>query len=258
MRMNLVPTRPLGQVGFRFDFGGTVVYVDPYLSDSVREQEGEDLRRLVPIPILPQQVRDADHVLITHSHRDHCDLDTLTPLATASPQATFVGPPPVIAALSAHGFPANRIKLCRPGEPIVLTPELSITCVPSAHPTVETDEQGNWLYVGFLLDWRGRRFYHAGDTALTSHVFRHLQSSGRIHVGFLPVNEINFFRDRRGIIGNMSIRDAFGLAEELGIDTVVPTHWDMFEANQVFPEEIELLYAKLAPKFKLLLRPSEV
>jgi len=50
--MNLVPTRPLGQVGFRFDFDGTVVYVDPYLSDSVREQEGEDLRRLVPIPIV--------------------------------------------------------------------------------------------------------------------------------------------------------------------------------------------------------------
>jgi len=135
---------------------------------------------------------------------------------------------------------------------------LSIACVPSAHPTVETDEQGNWLYVGYLLRWRGRQIYHAGDTALTDEVYQHLGQAGEIDVAFLPVNEINYFRNRRGIIGNMTIREAFGLADELGIRSVVPTHWDLFAANQVFREEIELLYNKLSPSFQLCIRPDSV
>lgn len=251
-------TRPLGQVGFRLQFGDAVVYIDPYLSDSVRERESADLERLVPIPCPPTSVTDADYVLITHDHRDHCDIDTLGPLAEASPQAVFVGPPPVIATLSQQGFANSRLRVCYPDRPIVLTDALRVETVPSAHPVVQRDDQGSWLYVGYLLRWRGRQFYHAGDTALTDEVYTHLKGLGKIDVAFLPVNEINYFRNRRGIIGNMSIREAFGLADELGIETVVPTHWDMFAANQVYREEIELLYNKLSPGFELRVLPDRV
>jgi L-ascorbate 6-phosphate lactonase len=255
---NPIPVKPLGQVGFRLDFAGTVVYVDPYLSDSVREQEADDLVRLVPVAVAPHAVSDADYVLITHIHRDHCDFDTLIPLGAASPGCTFIGPEPVIASLADHGIVAERLRLCRRGERVMLSSELSVSCVPSAHPTVETGPAGEWLFLGFLLRWRGRQLYHAGDTALTDELLRHLEAAGKIDVGFLPVNETNYFRGRRGIIGNMSVREAFGLAEELGIRCVVPTHWDMFAANQVFAEEIELLYQKLSPAFELRLNPKWV
>jgi len=253
-----IPTRSLGQVGFRFGFEGVIVYIDPYLSDSVREKEARDLARLVQIPISPAAVHDADYVLITHEHRDHCDLDTLLPLASASPQSIFVGPPPVIAILSEQGISDERLRLCRPRQPIALTKDLTAACVPSAHPIVESNDQGDWLYLGYLLRWRGRQLYHAGDTALTDEVYEHLKQAGRIDVAFLPVNEINYFRNRRGIIGNMSIREAFGLADELGIGCVVPTHWDMFAVNQVYREEIELLYKKLAPSFALKINPTSL
>jgi L-ascorbate 6-phosphate lactonase len=251
-----IGVKSLGQVGFRLDFDGTIVYIDPYLSDSVRQREAEDLERLIPIPLRPQQVDDADWVLITHAHRDHCDLDTLLPLASASDACRFVGPPPVRDALMGAGIPAERIHGCNHAEQIALAANLSVRATPAAHPQVETDHQGAWLYVGYLLEWQGRRLYHAGDTALTDQVLAHLSHVGQIDVAFLPVNEINYFRNRRGIIGNMSIREAFGLADELGIGCVVPTHWDMFAANQVYREEIELLYEKLAPSFALEINPT--
>jgi L-ascorbate metabolism protein UlaG (beta-lactamase superfamily) len=207
-----IPTTPLGQVGFRLDFGGTIVYVDPYLSDSVREQESEDPARLLPIPMPPHGVRDADYVLITHGHRDHCDPDTLIPLAAASPRCTFIGPSPVISTLSAHGIAPERLRQCRRGQALDLGPELRVACVPSAHPTFETDGDAEWLHLGYLIFWRDRLLYHAGDTALTAEVYEHLTRAGTINVAFLPVNEINYFRDLRGIIGNMSVREAFGLA----------------------------------------------
>jgi L-ascorbate metabolism protein UlaG (beta-lactamase superfamily) len=252
-----IPTTPLAQVGFRLDFGGTIVYVDVYLSDSVRERESEDLARLLPIAMPPDGVRDADYVLITHGHRDQCDPDTLIPLAAASPQCTFIGPTPVISTLSAHGIAPERLRQCPRGQALDLGPELSVTCVPSAHPKVEPDRDGEWLYLGYLIRWRDRLLYHAGDTALTAEVHDHLARAGTIDVAFLPVNEINYFRDRRGIIGNMSVPEAFGLAEEPGIRHVVATHWDMFEANRVSPEEIELRFQKPPPNFELSLNPPQ-
>ena len=52
------------------------------------------------------------------------------------------------------------------------------------------------------------------------------------------------------------IREAFGLAEEIGARIVVPTHWDMFAPNQVYREEIELLYKLISPEFKLSIYPE--
>ena len=73
------------------------MYVDPYLSDYVERVEGPELRRLIPAPFAPDTVRDADWVLITHAHIDHCDPLTAVPIAKASPQSRFLGPEPVLA-----------------------------------------------------------------------------------------------------------------------------------------------------------------
>ena len=54
--------RSLGQTGFRFEFAGIVIYIDPYLSNSVQEKEADDLARLIPILVLPTEITDADCV----------------------------------------------------------------------------------------------------------------------------------------------------------------------------------------------------
>jgi L-ascorbate metabolism protein UlaG (beta-lactamase superfamily) len=73
-----------------------------------------------------------------------------------------------------------------------------------------------------------------------------------IDIALLPVNEDNFFRRRRGIVGNMTIREAFGLAAEVGIRRVVPVHWDMFAVNSASPEEIKAVYRADAWPFDLI------
>jgi hypothetical protein len=87
-----IPVGMLGQSGCRLAFAPATVYLDPYLSNSVQELDAPDLARQVPIACQPDDVTDADWVLITHEHIDHCDPHTLPKLAKASPQARFVGP----------------------------------------------------------------------------------------------------------------------------------------------------------------------
>src|SRR3546814_14667005 len=106
-----IPVRLLGQSGCRLGFPGCTIYVDPYLSNSVQELDAPDLARLTPIPLQPGQVDDADWVLITHDHIDHCDPHTLPALAEASPPARFVGPAPVLRLLGERGLAGEPLQL---------------------------------------------------------------------------------------------------------------------------------------------------
>lgn len=249
---------PLGQVGYRFHFDSTVVYIDPYLSNYVEEVEGPELRRLYAAPFPPESVSDADWVLLTHAHIDHCDPCTIGPLSQASPSSRFVGPPPVIKTLRQLGIDGSRLYLASELTWLPLGDELQIKAVPAVHPQVVRNQEGLAESVGYVLEFHGRRFYHAGDTSLSDELIQRLKDLAPIEVGFLPVNERNFFKDRRGIIGNMTLREAFGLADEIGVSVVVPTHWDMFALNGLSREEIELLYQLLKPACHLSLYPNEL
>lgn len=245
----------LGQVGYRLQFGDTVVYVDPYLSDYVEQVEGAELRRLIPSPLAPEKIRDGDWVLVTHAHIDHCDPLTLLPLAGASPRCRFVGPEPVLEALQKHGIDGKRLQRASEKQWLPLGDGLKVISVPAAHPVIARGADACAQCVGYVMEYRGRRLYHAGDTSVADELLASLRRLAPIEVAFLPVNERNYFRDRRGIIGNMSIREAFGLADEVGIGTVVPVHWDMFAPNCVPRREIELAHRLLKPACAMKIRP---
>ena len=251
----------LGQSGLRLDAGGSVVYVDPYLSDSVEKIHGARYERMVSAPTRPEDIDDANYVLITHEHLDHCDPDTLPALAATSPNCLFLAPYEVGKALEGFGICEERI--LAPNETwLPLGSGVQVHPVPAAHPLVERDGNGFLRYFGYVIDCEGTRIYHAGDTSPHEHVIKSVCELGPIDVALLPVNEINFFRSRMGIVGNMSVREAFGLAIEIGAKTVVPIHWDMFEPNCVYPEEIQLVYEKMFPStqrpFALAFNPGEL
>lgn len=250
-----LPVRFLGQSGWKLSFPDATVYVDPYLSNSVAELESPDLERLVPIPVSPGSVTDADWVLLTHKHIDHCDPHTIPQLAVSSPHGRFIAPQPVLDILSDWGIDECRLELAKESW-LNLNPEVKIRATPAAHPKIIRDKDGNLEAVGYLLELQGKRIYIAGDTFVHEEVLETLISEGPVHTAILPVNEHNFFRARRGIIGNLSVYEAFQFAEEIGAKQLVPVHWDMFAENAVDPDEIRFIYERKKPAFELLLRPN--
>lgn len=248
----------LGQGGARFQYRETVIYLDPYLSNSVQELDAPDLIRQTPIKIRPEEVTDADWVLITHEHIDHCDPHTIPLLAKASPQACFVTTEAVGQILIDWGIPISRIKQTS-NEWLNLNDSISIFPTPAAHPKIIKNTAGHYQQIGFVIKFEERLFYIAGDTFLCDELFDVLKSLPAIETAFLPVNEHNYFRGKRGIIGNMSVRDALNLALELGFERMIPVHWDMFQINSAHPEEIVILHKKIAPELELMMPiPFEV
>lgn len=240
----------LGQTGLLITIGDLRVLVDPYLSNSVQELDAADLQRQVPIPYSPEELTSVDWILITHDHMDHCDPHTLPALAKASPQSRFVGPLAVRQQLVQWGIAPERV-LPAPTEQLCLGEELTVRAVPAAHPRIRLDPAGQPQAVGYLFEHNGRSLYLAGDTSVCDELLLLLKQLAPIQAALLPVNEDNFFRRRRGIVGNMSVREAFELAEEVGIQQVAPVHWDMFSINSVSPEEILAVYKAYPWPFEL-------
>lgn len=254
---DVIKVTPLGQAGFRFQFDKITVYIDPYLSNSVEAAEGPALRRQVPIWKSPNEINDANWVFITHSHMDHCDIDTLKPLSETSTACEFMGPQDVGTLLNSKEIAIDRFT-CASNMWHELGADLRVHPVPAVHPTIETDADGNFCQVGYIFEYKGRRIYHAGDTSLNSVMISAVIAFEPIDVAVLPVNECNYYRNNCGIIGNMSIRDAFKFAEDLKVKTLVPMHWDMFAPNSVYQEEIEIYYKLSKPKFNMLLNPIKL
>jgi L-ascorbate 6-phosphate lactonase len=241
----------LGQTGLRIDLGDLTVLVDPYLSHSVQELDAADLVRLVPIPYQPHELTSVDWVLITHEHMDHCDPHTLPALAEASPQAQFVGPLSVRRQLAQWGIAADRIQPA-PLDMLHLGSGLNVKALPAAHPKIRIDQDGHPQAVGYLFERNGQKLFLAGDTSVCEEVLEALRAVQPIEFALLPVNEDNYFRRRRGIIGNMSVREAFGLAAEVGIQQVAPVHWDMFSVNSTDLAEIDAVYRAQPWSFRLI------
>lgn len=254
---NLVDVTPLGQAGFRLGFGALAIYIDPYLSNSVEASEGPDLRRQVPIWKDPDTIDDADWVFVTHTHIDHCDVDTLVPMSRASKQCRVLGPQVVGDILAAHGMDSTRFVRAS-DDWLSLGEDLRVHPVPAAHPEIESDPRGGWRHVGFVIDFRGKRIYHSGDTLLNAAIIEAAFAFRPIDVAILPVNERNHYREARGIIGNMSVREAFRFAADLQVSTLVPMHWDMFAPNSIYPEEIETFTRLAQPPFRVLLKPTQI
>ena len=138
-----------------------------------------------------------------------------------------------------------------PSDEFDLGEGLSVQSIPAAHPRFRFDQDGQLQAVGYLFKHHGRSLY-LQDTSVCDELLEALNGVAPIDTALLPVNEDNFFRRRRGIVGNMTIREAFGLAAEVGILNVVPVHWDMFALNSVSPEEISAVYKAYAWPFKLI------
>ncbi|MEB3185799.1 MAG: MBL fold metallo-hydrolase, partial [Cyanobacteriota bacterium] len=245
----------LSQAGLRIDLDGLTVLVDPYLSHSVQELDAPDLVRQVAIPYQPDALTTVDWVLITHDHLDHCDPHTLPVVAQASPQAQFIGPEPVRSLLLRWGIEEERIHAPQSGWQH-LGSNLFVTAIPAAHPRIRLGSDKQPVAVGWLIKRNGKKVYIAGDTSACDEVITALCAYRQIDTALLPVNEDNFFRRRRGIIGNMSIREAFQLAAEVGIDEVVPVHWDLFEQNSALPEEMQVIYNSRKWPFRLIMDPN--
>jgi L-ascorbate metabolism protein UlaG (beta-lactamase superfamily) len=186
-------------------------------------------------------------VTSTHSHTDHLDAETLTPLFSAASRPTqtysLVVPLPAEALAYERTNRLNSvyIRSMRAWEREKVDGFMFLA-VPAAHEDLAVDEHGNNLYLGYVVKIGEWVVYHAGDTVVFDGMAEGLQSLG-IDIAILPIN---------GKVGNMNGRDAARLARDINARLVIPCHYDMFEFNTADPAD------EFIPECKRLGQPCRV
>lgn len=234
LSQNEVCTWYLGQEGFIFKFNNKYIVVDPYLSDYVDKNCSQLVKweRLYPAPIQGTDLDFVDYVICTHSHYDHADPITLNQIASANEKVKFIIPAPITNVICSYGIKESSVIKAYADKNIVLD-NFSITPIPSAHETFHFDDFGNYYELGYILDFAGKRVFHAGDMCMYDGLIERLTN---IDVGLIPINGRDYFRNKLDIIGNFNCEEAVLLAKNAGIKTIVPMHHDLYAVNGESPE----------------------
>ena len=77
----------LGHSTFLIETAGWRILTDPWLTEPLYWGR---LRHASPVPD-PHQMPPPDLILISHGHRDHCDLNTLAAFPTSLPVVAYAG-----------------------------------------------------------------------------------------------------------------------------------------------------------------------
>jgi len=125
----------LGHASFRIAGADGVAYIDPW--------------KLADAP------HDADVIVVSHSHFDHCSPDDVKKVSKAD--TAVIAPADTIARLGARNAVA-------PGESVTIK-DITVETVAAYNVNKAFHPRGNnWLGVVITID--GKRIYYAGDTDL--------------------------------------------------------------------------------------------
>ena len=241
----------LGQSGFLLHTPAGTVLFDPYLSDSLtRKYAATDKphTRLTERVIAPERLTGIDVITSSHNHTDHLDAETLLPLLAANPQARLLIPRANRAfVLDRLGRVESTLVEVDAGETVAVA-GMEFHGIPAAHNTVERDGQGRCLFLGYVARAGGKTIYHSGDTLLHDGLIPALRPF-HVDVALVPING---HKPERRVAGNLSGREAAGLAGAIGARTAVPHHFDLFAFNSETPDEFEASCRHLGQAFHTL------
>ena len=209
------------------------IVIDPYLTDSIEQRDPEtEFKRAFAPPLSPEELQEISGVLVTHHHDDHLDSGSLSRIMKENKEAIVVHPAAHTDLLVDIGDPSQL-------HPIVASESFNlksfvITAVAAAHTNYEKDAEGNDKYLGYFIDVNGVKVFHSGDTVVTDDLIRETKEVNP-DIALLPINGGDYARTKRGIVGNMTFREAADFSVEIGADMLLPIHYDLFPNNRDNP-----------------------
>jgi len=206
------------------------ICIDPYLTKSIEEENPDtEFKRAFSPVLTPEMLEGIDGIIVTHEHDDHLDFSTIRKVSSG----TTVAIPAPLVSLIREKTEIQQIIPAVDQQPFDVK-GFKITPIPAAHTEYEQDVNGNYTALGYAIEVNGIRLFHSGDTVITASLIERVREF-KPHIAFLPINGADYFRTSRGIIGNMSFREAVDFSAAVGADMLIPIHYDMFPNNRENP-----------------------
>jgi L-ascorbate metabolism protein UlaG (beta-lactamase superfamily) len=242
----------LSQSGFLIQWQNHHLLIDPYLSDSLTKKYAGTNKPHVQMTervVAPERLGFVDVVTSSHNHTDHLDRETLIPLWKANANLTILVPRAnVNFAAERLQVPAENLTPIRVGDEAMRIGPFTFHPIPSAHETLEQDENGDYRFIGLVVQLGKWTIYHSGDCIPYNGLVDRLKP-WKIDLALLPING----RDAaRGVAGNFTSEEAAQLGREINAGMIIPCHYEMFEFNTVSPHKFEKAAEKIGQDYHVL------
>lgn len=220
----------LGCNGFVLRTAETTVYVDPYFADG----DPPNIVRMIPVPIDPVDATACDAVLATHEHIDHMHPPSYDPLVNdlgADVYATDAcyDDPHYEGDMR---VPAPRKHIVEPGDDVAIG-DLTVHVRGANDPDAIAE-------VSYVFEHAAGTFFHGGDSRPASEAFPAIADEFDLDAGALAFGSVGNIREfapdrverTRWYMDENEIIEA---ANQLELDRLVPTHYDMWRGVGATP-----------------------
>lgn len=241
----------LGQSGYLLTVNGIYLLIDPYLSDSLTIKYADTDKphiRMSEQVCSPADLDFIDVVTSSHNHTDHLDAETLIPIFKNNPGVRFVIPE------ANRDFVVNRCG-CDSNFPAGLNDRsmrsfghISVHGIASAHESLDRNEKGEPVYMGYIFYIGTFCIYHSGDCIPYTGLAECLQRF-KIDIALLPINGR---APERKVSGNFTIEEACELSKQIHAKLLIPGHYDMFEFNTADVSKLPPVAEGLGINFKIM------
>jgi L-ascorbate 6-phosphate lactonase len=223
----------LGCNGFVIRTLETTLYLDPFFGDG----DPPSFYRMIPVPLDPSHVEHCDGVLVTHEHLDHFHPNSYGPILDTTgadlcaPSSCFDNPQKDWDDFQA---PPEQRRIVEPGDTLEFN-DLTVHVRPGDDP----DSVGEVTYV---VEHESGIFFNAGDSRYTD-AFEEIGEEFDIDLGSLVFGTHARIFWHEGWVGDderpetrstkmyMTENDVIKSANALGIDRLVPCHFDMWKGS---------------------------
>ena len=213
----------LGHASYLMHLNGVTLLTDPVWLDNWV------LKRNSALPIIPEQIRDVDYILISHDHRDHCDEATLKLLGELLPEATILTGLNM-SSLVQPWLPKNKIQEAGWFQSYDLSQSLRITYLPSRHWSrrglLDTNQR---LWGGYYIETGDKSIYFMGDSGYGPHFKLISDTMGSPEYAIMGVGA--FKPEWFMHAAHTSPMDAAKAFQEMGGQKFIPMHFGTFDLS---------------------------
>lgn len=237
----------MGHASVLIQMNGLNVLTDP-IAGSMQHGLGKK-KRAMPVGIKLEDMPPIDGVVISHSHPDHMDEETIKDLYEKHKPMFYV-PNDNGKYLEEMGVPHSNIVEMGWWEDTTLAKNdrlLTLTCLPARHWSIRFNPSDccKSLWASWMISSQNKNIYFAGDSAYGKHFGDIGQQFPSIDLALMPIGPTEEHNTRRH--DHLDAIQAVDEFETLGAKRIMPIHFGVFFKG---PNTVQIPYRRLHEYWK--------